>query len=334
MKIKLSSKMHLFIIISSVLVALGLAVGIICQFAAGGFFNYNQDLASEKTVTVSYEYVDFSSEEEVEKICKDAFKSAGVKNYAVTVGDTSTGGIIVYKMPYSADLGKIEKAVAAIETAIQSSTEVDGDVRLSYASYGNAVNIFEGNKEITRAIIIAVVSLVFAFAYFAIRYKLSIGLGASLACVHNFALYIALLALVRIPVDSSIVVFGVLTVIFTIVGCAVYFDRVRKNCKDEELKKLSAYELTDQSAAESFKLNIFIFASLAALAVLLFVLMSISSLSPLAVISPILCALISFIVCAYGTTMFIPSVYSRFKLLGENFKNNRIRAKSAKKAGK
>lgn len=50
--LKLSSKMHLLIIISSVVIAIGLAVGIICQFVANGFFNYNDDYANYKSVTV------------------------------------------------------------------------------------------------------------------------------------------------------------------------------------------------------------------------------------------------------------------------------------------
>ena len=50
--LKLSSKMHIFIVISSLLIALGIMVGIICHFVANGYFNYGGDWASCKLVTV------------------------------------------------------------------------------------------------------------------------------------------------------------------------------------------------------------------------------------------------------------------------------------------
>ena len=42
--------MHLFIIISTVIVAIGLAVGLVCQFVANGFFNPGANYASYKAV--------------------------------------------------------------------------------------------------------------------------------------------------------------------------------------------------------------------------------------------------------------------------------------------
>ena len=36
---KLSSRMHLMIIISAVIIAIGLAVGLVCEFVADGYFN-------------------------------------------------------------------------------------------------------------------------------------------------------------------------------------------------------------------------------------------------------------------------------------------------------
>ena len=61
--LKLCSKMHVMLIVSSVLIAVGIAVGLICQFVAGGYFNYGDDYKSYKSVEVSYAFVDFSDEE-------------------------------------------------------------------------------------------------------------------------------------------------------------------------------------------------------------------------------------------------------------------------------
>ncbi len=77
------------------------------------------------------------------------------------------------------------------------------------------------------------------FVYFIIRFRLTMALGALLADVHNFALYIALLALCRVPLGSTIATFAVLTVLITIIGTCFLFDRVRKNCKDDNFPCLN-----------------------------------------------------------------------------------------------
>ena len=86
--LKLSSKMHIFIIVSCVLIAIGLAVGTICHFVAGGFFNYGGDYESYKSVTVDYQSIDFSGGEKeplelIEEICDKAFADAGVSSHEI-----------------------------------------------------------------------------------------------------------------------------------------------------------------------------------------------------------------------------------------------------------
>ena len=44
--LKISAKMHILIIVSSVLIALGIAVGLICEFGADGDFTYGDDYKS------------------------------------------------------------------------------------------------------------------------------------------------------------------------------------------------------------------------------------------------------------------------------------------------
>ena len=329
--------MHLLIIISSVVIALGLAVGIICQFVADGFFNYSDDYAIYKSVTVKYEDIDFSGsgEEPVEvikDICDEAFKTAGVSSYVSTHGDTTTGGKIEYKFTTSTDVAKLSDAITAINAEIKSGVVGEDGIQFSYASYHSTESVLGGGKAITLAAITAATAIVFHFLYFVIRYKLTMALGALLADVHNIALYIALLALCRIPVGSAVATFGVLTVLLTIIGTCFLFDRMRKNCKDESLKKLTAFELADKSAVESLVINTIMPACLAAVSVVLFVLMAISSLSPLVVLSSVLCALVAFVSCAYGTAIFTPAVYSRFKKIGDEL--NKKSAEKSKNVGK
>ena len=67
-------------------------------------------------------------------------------------------------------------------------------------------------------------------------------LGALLANFHNLALYVALLAMTRIPVGLSAVAFAALTVLFTMIATGYMFDRYRRNLKKENFAKLDGDE--------------------------------------------------------------------------------------------
>lgn len=326
---RFSAKMHLFIIISALIVAIGLAVGLSCEFAADGYFNYGADWTSYKSVTVRYEYVDFSDESELVSVCEKAFDAAGIRSYASQYGDTSTGGVIVYKFTLSTDDAKLSAACTTIQAAIAERGS-EGEALLSGVSVHVDKTVLGGGKALLLCGIGLAAAVAFQFLYFVIRYKVSMALGALLANVHNLALYLSLLAITRIPVGTSMFAFGALTVLFTIVVSCFVFDKMRKNFKDEEFSKLDAFGQVDASAREAFKFNLIFIGSLAAVAALLFVLMSISSLSPLAILSPVLCALVAFVSCAYGTLLFTPAVYSRFKRIGERFQRKKPRVLSKK----
>lgn len=316
---RFSARMHLFVIISCILIAAGIAVGICCQFAANGYFNYGADWSSYKSVTVSYENVDFADSKQVKALCDNAFAEAGIQSYTVQWGSTSTGGSLVYKFT----LGTDDKSLDAARTAIQSAIDTQvTDISLSRASVHVDTTLLGGGKSLMMCGIALASVIAFEFLYFLIRYKVSMALGALLANVHNLALFLCILSLTRIPVGTSVFAFATMTVLLTMIGCCFMFGKMRKNIKDEDYAKLNAFELVDKSANECFRLNLVMSAVLAAVAALLFILMSISSLSPLAIISPVLCAFAAFVVCAYGTLMFTPAVYARFKLIGERFKKN------------
>lgn len=325
---RLSSKMHLFIIISVVIIAIGAMVGTICQFVANGYFNYGDDWSSYYSVTVSYEHVDFSTREEVDEMCRKGFKEAGVKQYAYQHGTTSTGETITYKFTTSTDLKKLQNAEIIIKAAIDE--KCGSGITLSSVSVHNGEAYLNSGKALSMSAIAIAAIIAFHFVYFVVRYKLSMAFAALLADAHNLALYISLLSITRIPVGTSVFAFAILTLLVTVIGTCFLFDRMRKNFKNEDLKKLSATEIVELSASESFKVNVFVPACLAAIAVVLFVLLSISSLSALAIISPVLCALVSLIVSVYGTVMFVPSVYPRFKLIGEDYKKKHARVQKEK----
>lgn len=313
--LKLSSKMHIMIIVSAVVIAIGLAMGLIFQFVAGGYFNYGADYSSYNSVVVNYAYID-GQEDSVKDVCSKAFKDAGVSYYTCVSGETTEGGQLVYKFTVSTNNEKLAKAKDAIHTALNA----EGTSGLSNASVHEVKAVLGGGKALTYGAIALATAVVFQFIYFAVRYKLTSALAALLADVHNLAIFLSLLAITRVPVGSDIFAFAALTVVITMIGCCFLFDKVRKNVKDEKYAKTEAFELSDICANESI-LDISVSAiAVAAAAVILFVLMSISALSVNLVLTPALMAVLAAASSVYGTAFFTPSVYSRFKLIGDNFK--------------
>lgn len=325
-KFKLSSKMHIFIIVSSIVVAIGLAMGLIFQFVSNGYFNYGAEYKSYNSVVVNYAYVDLSSfgdEDGVKDICEDEFKKAGVGYYSSTIGETSSGGEITYKFSKGVEVKTLQGAVDAI------SKKLDGD-NLSGLSgaYLHSDETIKGNENTYIYASIAIASaMVFQFLYFVIRYKLTMAFGALLADVHNLAIFISLAVITRVPVGSSIAIFAALTVLMTMIGCAYFFDKMRKNLKEENFVTLDTFEQVDGTAVNSLTAICTTAVAVAAIAVLGLVLLSISAMSVALVVTPVVLALLSAASAVYGTAFFTPAVYARFKRIGDSFKANKSKAK-------
>ncbi len=310
--IKLSSKMRLFAIISSALIVIGLALGTVFHFTSDKFFNYGGEYSSYKSVTVSYVYTEFSKTEDVEKICEDAFGGAGLKSISVASGKAGAGVEITYKFSSSADDKALSAATEAINAKIAEATSMFNDIPQSRASFHTEEAIRGGEKTLSRAAIALAVVFVVSVVYTLIRYKLSAMCVAAVAQLHCFALLAAVLALCRIPVTSSVLVFAVFAALATAVCVSFTLERICRNRKDGDNAKLSLAEIADLSAAQTFKANLVFCVFLALAAVLVFILSFVSSLSLTVILSPALCALAAFAVSFYGGVLFAPALYAAF----------------------
>lgn len=327
-KFKISSRMHVMIIVSALVIAIGLAVGLVCEFLFGGYFNYGAEYASYQSVEVNYAYVDansFGGEAGVKEICDTEFSNSGVSYYTCSVSETDDGWQYVFKFDVNASKDKLTSSVGAIQAKL-GGAELSG---LSGA-YLHEVETQMGNSNpyVYGAVALAVAVAV-QFIYFVIRYRLTMAFAALLADVYNFALFISLLAITRVPIGSQVVVFGILTVLMTMIGCAYLFEKVRKNLREESFAKLGTFEQVDTCVKESLANMAFTAVGVVAAAAVIFVLLSVSALSVTAVITPVVLAVLSAVAGLYGTAFFTPSVYSRFKKLGDEYKEKH---KSAKKS--
>ena len=314
-KMKISSKVHLFIIISAVIVAIGLAVGLVCHFVFDGYFNYGAEFKSYNTIEVNYAYVDYSDEDDVVDICNGVFDKEGVSYYACVSGDTDDGGRVIFKFSKGYEEEKLVKVAASVQTALQS-----GENMQSTSTFHTMDAELNGEKVLVYASIAVASAIVLQFLYFIVRYKLTMAFAACLANLHNLALYVSLLAITRVPVGISAVAFGALTVLLTMIACGYLFDRYRRNLKKEKYEKVSGDELTDICVSESFTAILYPVLGVAAAAVLLFVLLSISAMSVLTILTPAVAAILCAASAVYGTVFFVPSVYTRIKSIGDSVK--------------
>lgn len=326
--IKISSKMHLFIIITAIVVAIGLAVGLACHFTGFGYFNYGADYKSYDSIVVSYAYVEYSDSDDVKSVCEEILSEEGISAYSVTVNDgVGQGGEVVYSFPAGTDSSKIESAAEKLNAKLQSDA-----ISMSNAYYHSAEALLGGGQSLMYGAIALASAVVLQFLYFVIRFRLTMAFSALLADAHNLAVFLSLLAITRLPVGSYVFALSILTVVVTMIGCIVLFDRARKNIKSDEGSKLTSWELADKSAAESLIPCMIVAGAAAVCGILLFVFMSISALSLTLSICVSLGALVSALSCAYGTSFFVPSVYSRIKDIGDRYraKHSRRPAKQEK----
>jgi len=321
--LKVCTKIRLFIIISAIVIVIGMAVGTVCHFLAGGFFNYGGEFASYKSVTVTYYTAEYPDVEDVKSVIEDALGDFNA--YEVSYGDTNLGGEVVYKFSPSTDSAKLQSAV----DTLNKNLDKEGSGLNVATLHEGAVNA-GGAKNLVRAAIAFASAAAFMFLYYIVRYKLRAAYSALLACVHNLGLYVALAAITRIPLGTEAVAIGGIVIFVTMLGCGLLFDRTRRNFKDEKNAKAARLDVVEASAAEVRTLTFISVCAVACAAVILGVFAAISSLY-IGALAPTALAVIAALSCAYGLMFFTPSVHGAIDNRCEKVRQS-IKQKSAAKA--
>ena len=314
--------MHLFIIISTVIVAIALAVGLVCHFVANGFFNPGDNYSSYKAVKVLYSDLQISSER-VEEICEQAFADSGVDYYTVVTAENASGEEVEYRFVTGVDSEALSSAAQSIQSSVQ------GEYSLASASFTeyNAEDMMYAGIALAAAI-------AFQFLYFIIRYKFTMAVAAFVADLHNLLIFYAVLAITRVQVSLAVVALSVLVVLLTMVGCAVLFDKMRKNFRQDSYKAMPSFEQVDASLREGFPLVTLINVIVAASALVMLVFGLVSG-GLYGLFMPCAAAIIGAAACEYGTLFFVPAVYSRLKLRADEHAAKKVQKYSgAKKAEK
>ena len=309
--LKVCKKLHVFIFISVIFIAIGMAIGTVCHFVANGFFNYGGEFASYKSITVSYYYSEHNENTNVEEICKYAV--AGVNPVEVSYATNELSEEIVYKFSATTDNAKLQAIVDEINSNF-TGLESGAILHEGVVNEGGA-------KNIVYAAIALASAAAFQFLYYIIRYKLRAAFSALLACVHNLGVYAALLAVTRIPVGTEAVAIGAAVVLITMILSGLLFDRTRKNFKNEKFVKTDRVEVVETSASE---IRIITVTALVALAIAAVVLGAFAAISAMYIgaYAPAIVALLGVIACFYGSVFFTPAVHSAIDVCCEKVKSS------------
>ena len=328
-KLKVAAKFKLFLIISIAIIFIGMVMGTVGHFALNGFFNYGDEFSSYKSIVVRYSITEHT-EEEVKTVCEDVLSSSS--GYSVSYSEALRGGEIVYKFSANADDKALNAAADKITQKLNADIAADEEMAyLNVASVRSGTVKEGGSRAITFASIAVASAAAFMCLYYIFRYKLRSALTALLACVHNLGVFVALIALTRLPVGAELIAIASLLVFFTMLGCGVFFDKTRRNFKNEAYAKTDRAEVVEISAGESHKINVVTVTAVMVVALVFGVFAAIASLSITAfVIAPVV--LLGALACCYGTVYFTPSVYVQIDALCEKVKAmQKVKKAEAKK---
>lgn len=307
-------KKHIFIIISALIIVVGMAVGTVCHFVSDGFFNYGGEFSSYKSITVTYISPD-ENDETIKEIAENSFD--GVSPYESSfTSRTDGGGEAVFKFLSSTSDDKINAAVDKINEKL-GVNDADYD-NLDIAVAHTDETVTGGSYSLIYASIAVASAAAFQFIYFVFRYKTRAAISALVACVHNVGVYAALLAITRVPVGCEAVAIASVLVFVTMNATCVFFDRTRKNFKDEKFAKTDREEVVALSAKESMGINVTLIVALAILTVLCGIFAAISSLGAVA-LAPYAVALCALLSAFYGVAIFTPAVHPLTDGLCEKF---------------
>ncbi len=325
-KFKVCAKIHLFIIISSLFIAIGMAVGTICHFCANGFFNYGGEFKSYNSVNIVYYTSEYKDEEAIKPICDEAL--SGFNAFEVSCySDGKLGGEIIYKFSAGTDVEKLQAAVDELNVKLDKNNS-----GLNRADVHSGVIKEGGSRAVTFASIALASAAAFQFLYFVFRYKLRAAFSALLACVHNLGVFVALAAITRIPLGAETIAFGAAVVVLTMILTCVLFDRTRKNFANEKYQKSERVDVVDASACEVRTVSVIAICALA-IAVVVFGVFAAIAQMWVGALAPFALALFGLIACFYGAVFFTPAVHGAIDGLCESVKRSvKSKAKPAKPA--
>ena len=302
-----------------------------------GFLGFNEDTSvSDKTAVEVQTPISFFADDEDQEtfvsVCEETIENAGYTVTETNYYEESSGIYDYYEFVITRSTGtftqeETDALCEALETAIYALS--DSDV---------------GNVEITRDILLSVVAVesetqyyweyvwrtaiavasvwVIAFGYVAIRFRLGMGVTILVANANDMLLTLALIALFRVPVNTTVIAVAAFSVMVSLFLNLCVLGRMRKNFKSEEWKGIPSREAVAKSTAESRKTVLFWAAAIA----LILVLCAVGGLFfSFDLFFIMIGGLIATAVSVYSSLFLTPAVYAGMKERSDKLAEERMK---------
>lgn len=297
---------HVAVIAGIVLIAIGMAVGTICHFVAGGFFNYGDEFASYKSVEITTSVPEDFDGGLIQGVASDELSSLGAYETSYSQGSGYTPNTVVYKFYETVSDDELAAAVSAIEARFAAEGMEDASVAW-HTNLGFAGGVWQLNY-----VAIALASAVVLQAvYFALRYRPGMALSALAVQLFAVGLYASLLAITRCPVGLEAIAFAVIVAVLNVICCGVFFQKLKASFKDDANAKTSSPELVADGARSTAKVNAFVCAA-AALSVAVFAIFAVIAAPAWATLAPFGACLLAVAACALSSGVLAPASYALF----------------------
>lgn len=318
------SSIHIYIIISCLILVIGAAIGTVCHFVSNGFFNYGAENASGAEVTVNYSVVDYT-QDGVEDICESAFSAQGLTNYSVATYEEE--GYLVYSFSYGTDSSKLGSAVDSIKSQLETAAGENYNAAVTNASYSYYKAKVANSQAYIWASVAAAIAIAIEAAYIAVRYRIDMGAVSMLANIHSLLLLAAVMAITRIPFGTYFVAVSAICLLVSMISVLLFFAKVRSNFKEEEMSKLSPEERITGAAAATTKKTTWLCCAMLIVSAVYAIAALIATFS-ISAMAPALAAVCACVVCWYSSAVFTPAVYVRVR---GNKAEKSAKAKKSKK---
>lgn len=308
-----------------------LIVGIVFTALFGWNVAPSYDAAKTVTISVNSTYTE-ARETELNSAAESVFDSKALQyDFVRTEENTTNNYSVVYSFSDSIDADMEEVCSLIREKIAEKTANVDGalyglDDFIFVTSSAKTPLTVRSSHFILRAVIAAVVVLVVAFIYVALRHKIAAAVVAVSVAACSLLLTMSLVAIVRVPVSANCVNALILSLLFGVVYGTLVASRLHATVRDKENGSLSAKELVVKAAPEKLSVG-----SAAALAVGLLL---IGAMGTTPVQWLVLVAVLGLFSAYFSAAILFPALCPAFlgKVLESRAKKKRYDYKKEKKS--
>lgn len=312
-----------FLIVASCVIALLLVAAIVftCVFA----FNYGATADDRTTVTVTVNDFDFNENlDTIKEVCEDAFD--GEKFEYVYEGVMSGDSELIYVFDKETNVTELETAVKA---ALQTEMQAGGKLEMLLEAPSVTSNIESLEPEIPfsygyRAVGAVALFAVLAFLYVAVRFRLNMGIAATVSVLAGAILATSLVLVTRLPITGATFYAIAVSVLITAVFVILTLSKLRAALKEESNADKSEEELVASSVATK---EIVILAATLGVALVLVGAIATAAVRWFAFTSLVCLIAATFVGLFFLPALYLPMLKAQRKKAAENPKSGYVGAK-------